>query len=137
MDILEVVGLTLWWAEGTKLRPDKRWKNKFSYSVEITNTDPEIITTFLRYLREKLYVQNSKIKIQLQIHEGDNQEELENFWSEVTKVPREQFNKTFIRPAGMKVGKSRGTCKVRLHSKQLHLELIKSLKDLQGNIYGV
>lgn len=135
MQILEIVGLALWWSEGTKIRPDKRWKNKFNYSVEITNTDPEIINIFLRYLRECLNVQNEKIKLQLQIHLGDNQEELESFWEKITDIPKSQFNKTIIRPAGNKLGKSRGTCKIRIHNKVLHLKLIKLLEDLRGVVH--
>lgn len=132
MDLFDAVGLTLWWAEGTKIRPDKRWKNKFNYSVEITNTDPEIITIFLRFIRIRLGVQNERIKIQLQIHQGDKQNDLERYWSEITGIPRSQFNKTIIRPVGNKLGKSKGTCKVRIHSKNLHLELLRLLGSLRG-----
>lgn len=135
MELLDVVGLTLWWAEGTKVRPDKRWKDKFNYSVEITNTDSEIITTFLSYLRDRLGVQNEKIKIQLQIHQGDDRAELELFWSEITDVPISQFNKTIIRAVGYKVGKTKGTCKVRVHSKSLHIELINRLENLRGVVH--
>lgn len=77
MDLIDVVNLTLWWTEGTKLRKSKRW-GSLIYLAEITNTDPIIISLFLTYLRERLGVQDSKIKVQLQIHEGDNQDELEH-----------------------------------------------------------
>lgn len=135
MNKLDIVGLTLWWAEGTKLRPDKRWLGKFNYSVEITNTDSEIIKIFLRYLRERLSVQNDRIKIQLQIHSSDNREELERYWERETCIPLNQFNKTIVRPIGNKVGKSKGTCKVRIHSKALHLELIRLLDNLRGLVH--
>lgn len=134
MNKLDIIGLALWWAEGTKIRPDKRWQGKFNYSVEITNTDSEIIKTFLRYLRERLNVQNDRIKIQLQIHESDSQEVLEEYWVRETGVPRSRFNKTIIRPIGKKIGKSKGTCKVRVHSKSLHLELIRLLDDLRRGL---
>lgn len=130
MDIFEAVCLTLWWTEGTKARKG-RWKS-FIYSVEVTNTDPAIIATFLRYLRERLGVQREKIKVQLQIHQGDNQEKLEEFWEKVTDVPRRQFNKSIIRPTGNKVGKSKGTCKIRVHDKALYLELANRLEQLRG-----
>lgn len=133
MDIFEAVCLTLWWTEGTKARKG-RWKS-FIYSVEVTNTDPAIIATFLRYLRERLGVQREKIKVQLQIHQGDNQEKLEEFWEKVTDVPRRQFNKSIIRPTGNKVGKSKGTCKIRVHDKALYLELAHRLKKLRGVVH--
>ncbi|MBI2018728.1 hypothetical protein HYS96_03420 [Candidatus Daviesbacteria bacterium] len=130
MDIFEAICLTLWWTEGTKARKG-RWKSLI-YSVEITNTDSIIISTFLKYLRGRMGVQNERIKVQLQIHQGDNQEELESFWEQVTNVPRNQFNKTIIRPVGQKVGKSKGTCKIRVHDKALYLELASRLDKLRG-----
>lgn len=132
MDIFEAVSLTLWWSEGTKARLDKRWKNTYNYSVEITNTDPRIICTFLDYLRHRLGVQNHRIKLQLQIHLGDDQEALEAFWEESTGIPRDQFNKTIVRPVGKKVGKSKGTCKIRVYDKKLYLKLAESLELLRG-----
>lgn len=135
MDLFEAVGLTLWWTEGTKARVDKRWKNTLNYSVEITNTDHEVIVLFLKYLRERLGVQTGKIKLQLQIHQGDNQAVLEGFWEEVTGIPKSQFNKTIIRPEGNKVGKSRGTCKIRVYDKKLHLKLLSLLNELRGVVH--
>lgn len=135
MDITEAVCLTLWWTEGTKMRKDTRWRDTFIYVVEVTNTDPEIITLFLNYLRTYLGVHNEKIKVQLQIHEGDNQDNFEKFWSEETGVPRTQFNKTIIRPRGNKVGKSKGTCKIRVYGKSLHLMLLEKLGNLRGVVH--
>lgn len=70
MDKFEAVALTPWWTEGTKVRVDKRWPNTYNYSVEITNTDPEIIKIFVEYLKERLDVQTERLKLQLQIHLG-------------------------------------------------------------------
>ena len=65
----------------------------------------------------------SRLKLQLQIHDGDNQKEIENYWSKITNIPRGRFTKTIIRPAGNKVGKSIGTCKVRYSDKPTYLKL--------------
>lgn len=134
MELFDAVCLTLWWTEGSKIRQSKRW-NSLIYSVEVTNTDPSIISIFLRYLREKLNVQNDRIKIQLQIHDGDNQARLENFWEKITELPRSQFNRTIIRPVGNKVGKTRGTCKIRVHDKKLYLRLSENLDYLRGLVH--
>ena len=135
MDIYDVASLVIWWTEGTKARPDKRWKNTFNYSVEVTNTDPEIIQLFLGYLRNRMNVQNERIKLQLQIHEGDDKEELESFWEQISGVPRVQFDKTIVRPTGTKIGKSKGTCKIRVYDKILHLRLLDSLDKLRGVVH--
>jgi len=47
MTNLEITGLTIWWAEGSKSRRDVRWKNAVSYPIEVTNTDGRIILVFL------------------------------------------------------------------------------------------
>src|SRR5680860_1554754 len=109
----EIVGIILWWAEGTKSRRDKRWKTARTYPIEITNTNPEIIKFFLEFLRKDLRVDTKRIYVQIQIHQGDNQEDLERFWTKVTRIPKENFQKTIVRPTGNKIGKSNGTCKVR------------------------
>lgn len=127
--------VNFWWTEGTKARIDKRWKNTFNYSVEVTNTDHEIIKMFLKYLRERLDVRNEKFRLQLQIHEGDNQKDLEKFWEVETSIPRSQFNKTIVRPIGNKVGKSKGTCKIRVYDKNLHLKMIDLLENLRGVVH--
>lgn len=134
MKLFDAVCLTLWWTEGTKLRKNKRWKSSL-YSVEITNTDPIIISLFLKYIREHLGVQNERIKVQLQIHLGDNKTEFESYWENLTKIPKSQFNKTIVRPTGNKVGKTKGTCKIRVHDKLLYLALAEKLENLRGLVH--
>lgn len=75
-------------------------------------------------------IDESKLRAQLQIHDGDNKEELELFWSRNLNIPIECFNKTIVRPKGNKVGKSNGTCKIRYNSKELYLELEEQLADV-------
>ncbi|MES2970737.1 MAG: hypothetical protein V4702_00230 [Patescibacteria group bacterium] len=61
--------------------------------------------------------------LQLQIHEGDDQDKLEKYWSRITQIPKTRFNKTIVRPVGKKIGKSLGTCKVRFADKATYLKL--------------
>jgi hypothetical protein len=132
---LRLTGIILWWAEGTKSRLDKRWKTARSYPVELTNTNPAIIKIFVDFLRKELLVPNEKLRVQIQIHDGDNQIQLEDYWSNITGVPLEHFNKTIVRPVGKKIGKSRGTCKVRFADKQIYLKLERLLKIALEDIY--
>ena len=134
MTTRQAAGISLWWAEGTKALRDKRWKAAMSYPVEVTNTDPQIITIFLEFLRKDIGVDEGKLRAQIQIHEGDSQPELETFWSEITDIPLEQFNKTIIRPIGNKPGKSRGTCKVRFGNKTIYLKLERMWQDIVADI---
>jgi hypothetical protein len=85
---------------------------------------------FLKYLRDILHIPESRIKFQLQIHEGDNQIELEKYWSQELKLSLNQFQKTIIRPTGNKIGKSQGTGKVRFADKNTYLMLQSKLEEL-------
>jgi hypothetical protein len=134
--LLKVVGAVLWWGEGSKSRPDKRWKNAVSYPVELTNNEPLVIKVFLRYIREIVNIPEEKIKLQIQIHVNDNKQELENFWSDVTGIPRSRFNKTIVRPVGNKPGKTKGTCKIRCYSKEFYGNIKSDLLSIQDQLSG-
>lgn len=131
----EIVGIVLWWAEGTKSRRDTRWKNAVSYPIEITNTSPAIIKIFTDFLTIDLSVPREKLRVQIQIHQGDNQNALEEYWMNIVGVQRSQLNKTIIRPVGNKVGKSNGTCKVRFADKAIYKLLEQKLANCLRNIY--
>lgn len=125
----ELLGIVIWWTEGTKSYKYKGTKY-FVYPVDVTNTNPEIINAFLNFLRNDIGIEEKRLKLQLQIHAGDDKEKLEKYWSALTKVPRERFQKTIVRPVGNKVGKSMGTCKVRYSDKPTYLRLKKNLEDV-------
>lgn len=126
----EIVAIILWWGEGSKSRRDIRWKNTWSYPVEITNTNPLIIKIFLDFLRYDLKVDEDRIRLQLQIHLGDDQVILEEFWSELTNISLDKFQKTIVRPTGKKIGKSKGTCKIRFVDKAVYQKLDLLLKQV-------
>lgn len=126
-----LIGISLWWAEGTKSKKDVRWKTAVSYPVEVTNTDPKIIQAFLFFLRKDIGIEENRLKIQIQIHQDNNEKECERYWSNITNVPINRFNKTIIRPIGHKPGKTKGTCKIRYVDKNAYLELTKILQHVQ------
>jgi hypothetical protein len=129
------MGIIIWWAEGTKSRRDKRWVNARSYPIEVTNTNPAIIKIFLDFLINDMNINASRISVQLQIHLGDDQKGLEQYWESVTGISRNKFNKTIVRPVGNKIGKSKGTCKVRFADKNTYVELEKRLLQVLSDTY--
>ncbi len=109
----------MWWCEGTKRRRDKRWKNAYLYPIEITNTNPKIIKIFVDFLVNDLKVPINRIKGQIQIHEGDDKNAIENYWSKYLNIPQIQFNKTIVRPKGNRYRNNYGTFKVRTYDKKI------------------
>lgn len=130
MNRLKLIGATIWWAEGSKSRRDKRWPKAVSYPIELTNTNPVMITLFIRYLIEVVGVPAEMLKLQLQVHENDNKGELEEYWSSVTGIPKERFNKTIVRPKGRKPEKTKGTCKIRCYSKEFYAKIQSDLNEV-------
>lgn len=123
----QIIGLTIWWTEGTKAYLDKRWKNTWIRNIDVTNTNPNIIKSFLEFLRKDIKIDEKRLKAQLQVHQEDNKESLEKYWSKITNIPLTRFTKTIIRPTGNKIGKNTGTCKVRYSDKSTYLKLESSL----------
>jgi hypothetical protein len=129
-DTRKVVGPIIWWTEGTKAYRKKRGNNTWVKNVDVTNTNPKIIAAFLDFLRNDIGIDEKRLRVQLQIHEGDQLNDLESYWSVITKIPREQFTKTIIRPPGNKIGKSRGTCKVRYSDQLIYDKIEAALKEV-------
>lgn len=78
----------LFWAEGGKILD----------SVRFSNSDPIMIKVFLHTLREGFYVNENKFRIKLHLHEYHDKEKSLSFWSGVTKIPPERFNKPYLKP---------------------------------------
>lgn len=130
----KLIALVIWWCEGTKIRKDKRWKNSYVKVVEVTNTNPSLIKLFVDFLRSNLKVRLDKMKGQIQIHEGDDLVQAEDFWENAVGIPKMQFNKTIIRKAGNKPGKTRGTFKVRVYGREIFDRLNDLLNEELGDI---
>jgi len=123
---LSIIGAVLYNCEGTRLRKDKRRKNDIYYWViEFTNSEPNIIKLFLNFLRKIIKIDETRLKAQLFIHEDLKKEELEKFWSKITKISAENFNKTMIlKSKNLKFKVSPyGTLKIRYHSKEAFQKL--------------
>jgi len=131
----DIIALVLWWGEGSKSRRDNRWKNAVTYPVEITNTNPLILKSFKDLIDRKFPDKSKKLKIQLQIYEGDNRKQLERYWSEYLQIPPHNFQRTIVRPKGNKPGKSRGTCKVRMVDKEVYIQLTVMLREIMALVY--
>lgn len=85
---LHVLGIALYWAEGSK--NDGR--------VLLTNSDPDMINLYIRWLKECLGVVDERFVCRLTINElhNDRLVEIERHWSKVIHIPLDQFTKTTV-----------------------------------------
>ena len=129
---LTLIGASLYICEGAKLRVDNRgWKQ---YAVDFTNTNPDVIKVFLRFLREILHAEESRIKAQLFVYPDIEEAKTLEFWSSLTKIPVGRFNKIIHlsqRSGRFKPSKF-GTLKIRYHHKKHFLKI----QDIIAKVFG-
>lgn len=101
-------------------------------TVLFGNSDPFIVSLFLRLLRFCYKINESKFRCTLQCRADQNIKELENLWSRVTKIPLSQFYGARIdsRTLGKRTEKKnyKGVCRIDYLSSDLHLELMEMPK---------
>ena len=122
---LTLIGAMLYACEGTKARRDLRAANRYIYSIELTNSDNRIISIFSRFLIEIIRADWKRVRGQIFSYPDLNSELLTSHWSEVSGIPRDQFQKTIVLKS--KNGKFKpspyGTFKIRYSCKSDFVKL--------------
>lgn len=85
--VYKLFGAALYWAEGSKTK-----------GFEITNSDPSFILFIVKWLKKVLGVPSSRLKVKLNIYPQQNDQELKQFWAQLTGIPLANFNKSFVKP---------------------------------------
>lgn len=100
-------------------------------AVDFSNSDPEIINFMMDWFRKFCRVKEDRFRGAVWIHSNQDVELAENFWVDLTGIPKSQFHKTYV--ARLK----KGSNKVR---KNRHKHGIFKIKicdvDLQRKIRG-
>ncbi len=86
-----IAGAIAYWCEGAKSKPHNR-----SESVIFTNSDPRLISFFLRFLRAA-EVEFSRLHYRVYIHETADVAAAEQFWLEITGADPAQFHRTVLK----------------------------------------
>lgn len=100
------------------------------------NSDPKTILLFLELLKTSFDYKLDKIRCTVQCRADQNTEDLEKFWMQVTKIPKELFYKSRVDPRT--IGKPtkntnyRGVLRIDYFDSRVRLEL-ESLANLVYN----
>ncbi|MDO8407701.1 MAG: hypothetical protein Q7S95_00485 [bacterium] len=89
-DAARVVCAVMYWCEGTKIRR--------SEVLGFTNSDPLVIASFLKLLREGFIVDEQKLRVTAHLHDYHDADTQLRFWSKVTKIPLTQFHRPYRKP---------------------------------------
>ncbi len=87
---LKTAGIMLYWAEGGKSL-GKYW------SVDLANSDPEMVRIFLNFLRKICVIDESRLRVQLYCYSNQDIEKLKEYWYKITNIPISQFIKPYVR----------------------------------------
>ncbi|MFE6164632.1 hypothetical protein ACFQ7F_37645 [Streptomyces sp. NPDC056486] len=88
---LFLVGVGLYWSEGSKDKPYDRREN-----VTFVNSDPGMIQVFLAWL-DLLEVERRRLRFSVMIHESADVTAAENYWADLVGADRTDFNKTTLK----------------------------------------
>lgn len=118
----------LYWCEGSKSR---------SNSVGFTNSDPDMIKTFLQFFREGFGVDERKFRVCVHLHSYHKKDTVLQYWSTITNIPLSQFIRPHLKhTAGMyKKDGYQGCIRVSYNDVVLFRELL-AIKDCFVNKKG-
>ncbi|WP_448315229.1 hypothetical protein [Streptomyces sp. CO7] len=88
---LFLVGVALYWAEGSKDKPYSRRE-----AVIFVNSDPNMIELYLRWL-DLLGVERTRLRFHVMIHESADLPTAQRFWGELTGADAPSFCKPNIK----------------------------------------
>lgn len=87
-EICKLCCALIFWCEGAKTNT----------LVKFTNSDPSLIKLFLDLLRTGFKIDESKLRILMHLHEYHVEEKQKIFWRKITKIPLEQFHRSYLKP---------------------------------------
>lgn len=111
-DPLHLTGCMLYWAEGRKRRD----------TCTFTNSDPDMLHTFLKFLEECLGVKKNAIDIRITAYLGNGLtlEEIEHYWLDILGLPILSLKQSKTQQPKSSQQKGRkllyGTCELRVQT---------------------
>lgn len=81
---LLIIGVILYWAEGTK-------SEKCNQGLSFSNSDPMMISYFVKFLEESLKINKEKITGGIHVYPNSDVKQAKKYWSKITGIPEEKF----------------------------------------------
>ena len=114
---LFTTGISLYWGEGEKANQGR---------VSVINSDPRLIEYIALFYRNVLKIPNSKLRVALFIYKNHDLDKVTDFWSNLTKVPKDQFIKTQVLPSRSKLTKKKlehGICNLYFSDTEINIKI--------------
>lgn len=128
LEQLKLIGIILYLGEGGKTKTGL---------ARVANSDPLVIKIVMRFFREICQVPENKFRAYIHTFEHADIEKTEKHWAQITRIPRKQFYKTYIKPSSASLQKRKslpfGTIDVCVCDTKLFLTImgwIEKVKEL-------
>jgi len=120
-----LAGLFLYWGEGAKT---------LHHQVDISNTDPSVLKFVLHWMTTALYIPKEKVRVNLHLYKDMNIEEIVDFWSEELHIPKNQFNRPYIKSTNRseldQKGFGHGTCHLVVNNTVIKEKILMGIKAM-------
>lgn len=126
---LWLIGTALYWAEGSK---EKEYAP--GSPVVFTNSDPAMISIFLRWLFEVCNISRERVYIELYVHDlyKSSVSEYQYYWSKITGLPLKSFEKVYFKNGNIRTKRRKNG---QLYNGLLRVKVLRS-SDLNRKIQG-
>lgn len=108
----------LYWAEGTKT----------GGTLQFVNIDPKLMLLFITLLRKCYHINEKKLRVRLHLHYYHRIKKVRKYWSNLLKIPEEQFNKSYRKKRSKEKNFRRnfgGICFLRYNNTYLKEEILQ------------
>lgn len=102
----------------------------FSGGVRFINSDPSLIENFIFLLRESFIIDEKKFRAGMHLYQYHNEDKQREYWSRITKIPKKQFIKSYLKPnTGKRIRENYPGClTIYYHDNNLAREIISIYK---------
>lgn len=116
----------IYWCEGSKYP-----MNDF---VAFANSDELLVMSFIGLLRQAFILEESKLRVQLQLHDTHDENVVIDYWSKILRIPKTQFQKSTITSPKNKMKRKNynGTCTIKYYDVRI-LWRITGVYELLGS----
>jgi len=128
LDQLKLIGIILYLGEGGKTERG---------TARLSNSDPMVIKMMMRFFREICKVPEKKFRGNIHTFAHADVEKTEKYWSKIARIPRNQFQKTYIKAGSASLQKRYtlpfGTFSINISDTRLFLTImgwIEKIKEL-------
>ncbi|MSR71498.1 MAG: helix-turn-helix domain-containing protein [Candidatus Taylorbacteria bacterium] len=123
----QVLCALMYWCEGTKAPKD----------VAFSNSDPNLVKTFLNLFRSGFEVDESKFRICVHLHSYHDEQKMRSFWSKITGIPVSQFMKTYHKSHSGKYKKEgyKGCVQIRYYDVRIARKLLAIASIFMGSYH--